>query len=117
MIKFLTEMVLELGCLNYLVSFIRKQGENGDYGKDIIWRANRIEVDPGKTYIVRLYGHNNSPKGYDAIAKNTQVQFMVPEEFGRTLVVFGRLGHQTLIQIDTGTVWCLQVRISSTWSL
>lgn len=72
-------------------NFVAARIDDGDYGKDIIWRANRIEVDPGKTYIVRLYGHNNSPKGYDAIAKNTQVQFMVPEESGRTLVVFGQI--------------------------
>lgn len=42
------------------------------------WEGNEITVEDGKTYVVRLYVHNNSPKGEKAVAKNTQVRFYVP---------------------------------------
>ena len=43
------------------------------------WRGNDITVEDGKTYIVRLYVHNNNPNGVDAVAENTKVAFSLPQ--------------------------------------
>lgn len=42
------------------------------------WRGNDITVEDGKTYIIRLYVHNNNPNGTQAVAKDTHVAIDVP---------------------------------------
>ncbi|MBQ6486792.1 DUF11 domain-containing protein [Candidatus Saccharibacteria bacterium] len=42
------------------------------------WNGNDIEVEEGKTYYVRLYVHNNNPKGTKAVAKDVTVNFSLP---------------------------------------
>ena len=49
--------------------------------KDTVWNGNNINVEDGKTYIVRLYVHNDNPNGYDAIAEDTRVSFSIPNEY------------------------------------
>lgn len=51
----------------------------GDKGKYNVWDGNEITVEEGKTYIVRLYVHNNNPKGEAATAENVKVSFQIPE--------------------------------------
>ena len=68
----------------------RLDDENND-GKINIWNNNLIEVEAGKTYLVRLYGHNNSPYGNDAIAEDVQAEFLVPNDSGRTIVINGMI--------------------------
>ena len=46
--------------------------------KDTVWNGNNINVEDGKTYIVRLYVHNDNPNGSDAIAEDTRVSFSIP---------------------------------------
>ena len=58
-------------------------------GKDNIWNGNLIEVQSGEEYIIRLYCHNNNPNGYDAVAEDVEVRFLIPRETGRTIVVNG----------------------------
>lgn len=53
------------------------------------WRGNDITVEDGKTYIVRLYVHNNNPNGVDAVAENTKVAFSLPQESGTKLEING----------------------------
>lgn len=55
------------------------------------WNANLIEVQPGKRYKVRLYGHNNSPLGYKACAEDVEAAFVVPDEAGKSIAVHGLL--------------------------
>ena len=43
------------------------------------YEGNDITVENGKEYVVRLYVHNNSPKGEEAIAENVRVAFALPE--------------------------------------
>lgn len=43
------------------------------------YEGNDITVENGKEYIVRLYVHNNNPKGEEAIAEDVRVAFALPE--------------------------------------
>lgn len=58
------------------------------------WYSN-VEVEDGKTYIVRLYVHNNNPYGKDAAkaeagtAKNVSTSFIVPYDSAKTVRVDG----------------------------
>lgn len=45
------------------------------------YNANEIEAKENSTYIVRLYAHNNSPKGYDGIAKNVKEMFYISDTY------------------------------------
>ena len=42
------------------------------------WNADTINVKDGETYTIRLFVHNNSPKGMDAIAKDVKATFSLP---------------------------------------
>lgn len=56
----------------------------GNNGKKNVWDGNQITVEEGKTYIVRLYVHNNNPKGEAATAENVKVSFQIPEMISAT---------------------------------
>lgn len=58
-------------------------------GETYDWKGNLINVEIGKEYLVRIYGHNNSPKGYDRIAEDVAIQFQIPGESGRSIAVHG----------------------------
>lgn len=58
-------------------------------GSQNVWNGNDITVEDGKTYIVRLYVHNNNPNGYDAVAEDTRVRFSVPANSARQITVNG----------------------------
>lgn len=60
-----------------------------DADTNSIWYDNDIQVEDGKTYVVRLYVHNNNPNGMDAVAKNTKVYFNVPTESSTQVKVNG----------------------------
>lgn len=46
-------------------------------GVDNVWEPNQIKVEEGKTYLVRLYVHNNN-QNKDAVAENVKVAFNTP---------------------------------------
>jgi uncharacterized repeat protein (TIGR01451 family) len=52
-----------------------RDASTGNNGENNVWENNEITVEEGKTYIVRLYVHNNNPKGKDAVAKDVSVNF------------------------------------------
>ncbi len=54
-----------------------------------VWNANDIEVENGKEYIVRLYVHNNNPRGTEMIAKDVTANVNVPTESGKSITVTG----------------------------
>lgn len=62
--------------------------DEGDYN---YWNSNLIEVETGKEYYIRLYGHNNSPFAYEAIADDVKAMYMLPQGSGRTIVVNGQI--------------------------
>lgn len=49
--------------------------------KDTKWNGNDIDVEDGKTYVIRLYVHNSSPNGEDAVVEDTRVSFSIPNEY------------------------------------
>lgn len=55
------------------------------------WNANTINVKDGETYTIRLFVHNNSPKGMDAIAKDVKATFQVPTTAAKTQTIIGYL--------------------------
>ena len=56
-----------------------------------VWNANDIEVENGKEYIVRLYVHNNNPRGTEMIAKDVTANVNVPTESGKSITVTGTI--------------------------
>ena len=55
------------------------------------WNANEIEVKDGGTYTIRLFVHNNSPKGMEAIARDVRASFSIPALAGKSLTIVGYL--------------------------
>lgn len=58
-------------------------------GQDNVWNGNDITVENGKEYWVRLYVHNNSPKGMDAVAENVRVAFNIPQKSAKDIELNG----------------------------
>ena len=56
---------------------------------DTKWKGNDITVEDGKTYVIRLYVHNNNPNGYDAVAEDTRVSFSIPNGTSKQIQVNG----------------------------
>ena len=56
-----------------------------------VWNANDIEVENGKEYIVRLYVHNNNPRGTEMVAKDVNANVYVPTESGKSITVSGTI--------------------------
>ena len=55
------------------------------------WNANSINVKDGETYTIRLFVHNNSPKGEDAVAKDVKATFSVPTTVAKSQTIIGYL--------------------------
>ena len=47
------------------------------------------EIKDEETYVLRIYVHNDNPKGYDAIAKDVTVGFSIPDSVGKSIEVNG----------------------------
>ncbi|MBQ3413238.1 DUF11 domain-containing protein [Candidatus Saccharibacteria bacterium] len=60
-------------------------------GNATTYNANEIEVKDGETYTIRLYVHNNSPKGTSAIAKNVKANFSLPTTVSTSQTIIGYL--------------------------
>ena len=59
-----------------------------------VWNANDIEVENGKEYIVRLYVHNNNPRGTEMVAKGVTANVNVPTESGKSITVTGTISAE-----------------------
>ncbi len=57
-------------------------------GADNVWQGNEIEVEDGKTYLVRLYVHNNSPKN---AAKDVKAKFFMPSGYKAKQTIDGQI--------------------------
>lgn len=53
------------------------------------WNANTINVKDGETYTIRLFVHNNSPKGEEAIAKGVKATFSIPTTVAKSQTIIG----------------------------
>ena len=71
-------------------NFVGAREDTGvNAGAANVWNGNEITVEDGKTYIVRLYVHNNNPKDTDAIAEGVTTSFNVSTETGTSVEVNG----------------------------
>lgn len=55
------------------------------------WNANTIDVKDGETYTIRLYVHNNSPKGTARIAEGVKATFSIPTTVAKSQTIIGYL--------------------------
>ena len=70
---------LELPLLSNETNFVGAREDTGvNAGSGNAWEGTEIVAEDGKTYIVRLYVHNNASGGMDSVAEDTQVRFYVP---------------------------------------
>ncbi len=53
------------------------------------WNASTINVEDGGTYTIRMYVHNNSPKGTAAIAENVKATASIPTTVAKEQTVIG----------------------------
>lgn len=58
-----------------------------DTGK--VWKADNVDVKDGEVYTIRIYVHNNSPKGTDAIAENVKTTFSLPTTVAKSHTIIG----------------------------
>ncbi len=70
-------------------NFVAARVDDGDHGLDNRWSANEIAAEDGQTYIIRLYVHNNNPKGDQAVAENVRTAVNIPGASGKTVEVNG----------------------------
>ncbi len=71
-------------------NFVGAREDTGiNAGADNVWNGNEITVENGKTYVVRLYVHNNNPKDTDAIAEGVTTSFNVATNVGTSVEVNG----------------------------
>ena len=53
------------------------------------WSADSINIENGKAYTIRLYVHNNSPKGTNAVAENVKTTFSLPTTVANSQTIIG----------------------------
>lgn len=83
---------LELPLLGNETNFVgAREYIRKNEGAQNVWEGTEIAVEDGKTYIARLYIHNNGPNGENGIAKATKVRFYVPCGSATTQTVAGWL--------------------------
>lgn len=68
---------------------VQADGRCNAANSETIWNANEIDVKDDQTYVIRAYVHNNNPNGTDAVAENTRVEFVIPENSGKEIEVNG----------------------------
>ena len=80
---------LPTGMVSNETNFVGAREDTGvNAGANNVWEGTEITAEDGKTYIVRLYVHNNSQKQE---AKDVQVRFHIPYASASTQVVDGWL--------------------------
>lgn len=81
-------------------NFVAARINDGNHGKDNVWNANDITVEHGKEYIIRLYVHNNSPKGEQRISENTRVGISIPQVSATEVQVNGHIYSDNSVYND-----------------
>ncbi|MBR2708779.1 DUF11 domain-containing protein [Candidatus Saccharibacteria bacterium] len=66
------------------------------------WNSNTIKVKDGETYTIRLFVHNNSPKGMEAIAKGVKATFSIPTTVAKSQTIIGYLDSSNA---KPGRIW------------
>lgn len=80
------------GMLTNETNFVGAREDTGvNAGRKNIWQGSEIIAEDGKTYLVRLYVHNNSPLGEAATAEGVKIRFYVPDRSDTEVGVNGWL--------------------------
>ena len=71
-------------------NFVGAREDTGvNAGINNTWNANEINVENGKTYLVRIYTHNNNANGTEATAHNVTNRFDISTAPGKSVEVRG----------------------------
>lgn len=70
-------------------NFVGARLDDGNHGKNNVWNGNEITVEEGKTYIVRMYIHNNNRLGTKMTAKDVTAHFTMQDYADTTFKVDG----------------------------
>lgn len=71
-------------------NFVGAREDTGvNVGTDNVWSGNEITVEPGKTYLVRMYVHNNNPYGYNGVAENVKATFALSKDYATENTITG----------------------------
>ena len=65
-----------------------RENSGKNLGLENLW-SDEINVEEGKSYFIRMYVHNNSPLGEEAMAENVRAYFDIPTEMGNEIEVNG----------------------------
>lgn len=81
---------IPVGTVTHEKNYVGARENTGvNAGVNNVWAGNDINVENGKSYIVRLYVHNNNPNGEKAVSENTRVRFSIPYTSAKTVKVNG----------------------------
>lgn len=80
------------GPIGHEYAFVGAREDTGiNQGAENIWNSSTITAEDGKTYLIRLYVHNNNANGMDAIAEDVRVSFSIPAAPSQSIRVHGFL--------------------------
>lgn len=66
--------------IGHEANFVGARENTGiNLGKENVWNGNSIKAEEGKTYLIRLFAHNNSPNGYESIAHDVRLRFEISD--------------------------------------
>lgn len=86
------------GTIRNETNFVGAREDTGiNAGSNNVWEGTEITAEDGKTYIIRLYVHNNSLGGMDSVAEDTKVRFYVPYGSAITQTVNGWLASSNAV--------------------
>lgn len=54
-----------------------------------VWNADSVNVKDGEVYTIRIYVHNNSPKGTAAVAEGVSASFSLPTTVAKSQTIIG----------------------------
>lgn len=74
-----------------------------------VWKADEITVKDGDTVTIRLYVHNNSPKGEKRIAEGVAAHFSLPTTVAKEHTIIGYLNAKNA----TPTTYWDEVKLTS----
>lgn len=66
------------------------------------FRTDELQVEDGKEYVIRMYIHNNNPRGMQGVAKNVRAFFNIPSVCAKNQRITGFLDSSNAIPTE---VW------------
>lgn len=70
-------------------NFVAARVDDGSTSVNKVWNEDSIAVEEGKSYMVRLYVHNNAAANLNLVATNTRAYAAIPTNYAKTAAVEG----------------------------